>query len=623
MAVGGGYNKEVKVAAGCDPTTVLELVDSLYKKGSAARSQFLVKADRNERYFNGEQFQDINRLTGVLQDVPWQNFVPKVTHNLLRNLCLTWTSRLLRNRPSVSAYPHNAEVADIHSSQAAATIIEFFERENDIDEMMFDVLLRACFHGVGGVKLIFDPEEDQVTMDPITIFDFVMDPKEKVANAGWVVFEKFLEEDEANSLLRDANIKEKATTVEYYVGTNEYRQGVKVRELWYRPDYRIESGLYALVVSGHVVSAMDYPYIFSKLEEGEGSKESILPLALFVIDPRRGTCWGDTWMNDAVPIQRQINEVESTLTKLRRDTAGCKLVAPGVVADALDTNNQIIKLDDPQQAQIIRYMEPPRINSLLFADRDFLPKLLYDLAGLNELMVGAESAKSGQSAKTIAYLSELDAMKQAGTSRSIERFLLETWRKTLLLVRNFYTEPRLLTIIGEDNAIGHTSFIGTDIDGVGLRLEPRTGKARYTDYKRAEIVEQGQMGIRDQEEVRSAVETGVASPAEDQRQNGAMAQVVKAVLSGAEPYVDETVDPVFATEYLTNVLEVQRSLSAPERIILLLEQLVLVYRTLEQQANQPMMAPSPDAMGAQQAPAGPDQIPNPQGPPYPGGGLIQ
>jgi hypothetical protein len=603
-------DKEVKVGPTSDPITALQLMDDLYRLGDVARQTYLVKADRNERYIHGYQYEDINRLTGVLQDVPWQDYVPKVTVNLLRNLVLTWTSRILRNRPSVSAYPHNPEVSDALSADAAAQLIEYFEHEVNIDETMFDLVSSACAHGVGGVKLIYDPDTDNVDWDTVTIFDYVMDPKRKPEDQRWIIFEKFITEGEANMLLKEAGLKDAtASTVEYYVGPNETRSGVKVRELWYRPDPRIPEGIYALEVSGYITESMDYPYIFNRLEyPGDGKKESFLPIAFFTVDPVRGTCWGDTWVNDAVPTQRQINEVESTLTKLRRDTAGAKLIAPGNIANAIDTGNQILKIDDPLQAQMVRYMEPPRINNLLFQDRDILQRRLYDLAGLNELMVGAEAAKSGQSAKTIAYLSELDSMKQAGTARSIERFLLEAWKKTLVLVRNYYTEPRILSIVGEDNVLAQTSFIGTDIDGVGLRLEPREGAARYSAQKTQDLVDQAQLGVRDASEARSALEDGVVESAEDQRQNKQMAAVVKAVNQGADPFVDETVDPSFAIDYLTQAIMVKESTGGNETAVTTLKEILAVYEMFRQE------------MSAQQAQ---QQAPQPQGPPMPGQELIQ
>ena len=603
-------DKEVKVSSTSEPITALQLIDDLYRQGDVARKVYLIKADRNERYVHGDQYQDINRLTGVLQDVPWQDYVPKVTVNFLRNLVLTWTSRILRNRPSVSAYPHNPEVADELSAEAAAQLIEYFEHEINIDETMFDLVSRACAHGISGVKLVYDPDADIVDWDTVTIFDFVLDPQQKTEDQRWIIFEKFIPESEANMFLKEAGIKDaRASTVEYYVGPNETRSGVKVRELWYRPDPRIPKGLYCVEVSGYITDAMDYPYVFDRLEfPGDNKKVSFLPIAFFTVDPVRGTCWGDTWMNDAVPTQRQINEVESTLTKLRRDTAGAKLIAPGNIANAIDTGNQILKIDDPLQAQMVRYMEPPRINNLLFQDREILQKRLYDLAGLNELMVGAEAAKSGQSAKTIAYLSELDSMKQAGTARSIERFLLEAWQKTLVLVRNYYTEPRILSIVGENNVLAQTSFIGTDIDGVGLRLEPREGAARYTAQKTQDVVDQAQMGIRDASEAREFLQSGTLESPEDQRQAASMADVVKAVNQGADPFIDESVDPAFAIEYLGQAIAVKQSTSGNEKAVATLKEILAVYEMFQQE------------MSARQAE---QQAPQPQGPPMPGEQLIQ
>jgi len=605
----GSIDREVKVGPNCAATTVRQLIEELYEKGAIARNNYLVKADRNERFVHGEQYTDINRLTGVIQDVPWQDFVPKVTVNLLRNLVLTWTSRLLRNRPSVAAYPHNAEIADAQSADAALTIIEYLEHQYDIDEMMFDIVSRACAHGVGGVKLVYDPDDDNVSWDPVTIFDYVLDPKEHLHESQWIIFEKFIDENEANMLLREKGIPESATVEAYYVGPDQRREGVKVRELWYRPGPRIPEGLYSLEVSGYVVDAMDYPYIFNTREyPGDTRQDSFLPLSTFVVSTVRGTCWGDTWVNDAVPTQRQINEVESTLTKLRRDTAAAKLIAPGNIAEAIDTNNQILKIDDPMQAQMVRYMNPPQISPLLFADREELKKRLYDLAGLNELMVGAEAAKSGQSAKTIAYLSELDGMKQAGTARSIERFLLDAWRKTLVLVRNYYTEPRMLSIIGENNVLSQASFVGSDIDGVDIRLEPRDGSARYTATKRQDIIDQAQIGIRDQSEASAIMQTGIAENTEDQRQDKAMAELISTVMKGSDPYIDESIDPFFAHDYITEAIAIQEQTNGDKVKVEILKQIREVYTQFKEQ------------MAAQQAQ---QQAPQPQGIPMPGEELIQ
>ena len=87
-----------------------------------------------------------------------------------------------------------------------------------------------------------------------------------------------------------------------------------------------------------------------------------------------------------------------------------------------------------------------------------------------------------------------------------------------------------------------------------------------------------------------------------------MAAVVKAVNQGADPFVDETVDPSFAIDYLTQAIMVKESTSGNETAITTLKEILAVYEMFRQE------------MSAQQAQ---QQAPQPQGPPMPGQELIQ
>lgn len=551
-----GKDADIKTANKDDVITVRQLCDNLVELGQKSAYQFLAKAERNELFTNGDQYRDIDGRAFNLRDVPWNDDVPQVVHNLLRNLVLTWCQRLLQDRPAVMAYPNTSEERDIEGAKAAAAIIEYIEFENNIDTKMFDVLQMACAHGIGGIKCYYDPVSEEVKWDLVTIFDFYVDNVENPEESKWCVFQRYLDLYDAKSMLNKVGEDYDVQTTTYQVGDLESREGVQAYELWYRPDSRIPEGLYALIIDGHVVETMPYPYVFSHLENPDnGQTRSYLPLCMFKTGFLRGTIYGDTWMNDAVPIQRQINEIESVLVKLRRDTGACKLIAPGSVVDTWDESNALIKCDDPAKAAMIKYMDPPRINSLLFEDRDRLERRLYDIAGLNELLTGAEGAKSGTSAKQIAYISQLDNMKHAGTARHIEKFLLQLWRVTLHLTRKYYVYPRILRIIGESNQISGLYFAGSDIDGVDVRLQPRSGVERYAASKGETDIQRMQLKLEDPRKVAETSETGLEETQAEGRLKTEILDQARMALEGVPTQPLTNVNAAYASQILLSYLK--------------------------------------------------------------------
>ena len=602
-----GKDAQIKTTNDDDVITVRQLCENLVELGQKSAYQFLAKAERNELFTNGDQYRDLGGRAYDIRDIPWNDDVPQVVHNLLRNLVLTWCQRLLQDRPAVIAYPNSSEERDIEGAKAASALIEYIEFENNIDTKMFDVLQMACAHGIGGIKCYYDPVLDEIKWDLVTIFDFYIDNVENPQESKWVVFQRYLDLYDAKSMLKTVGADHDVQTTEYQVGDLETREGVKAYELWYRPDARIKNGLYALIVDGHVVESMDYPYVFPYLESPEnGQTRSYLPLCMFKTGFLRGTIYGDTWMNDAVPIQRQINEIESVLVKLRRDTGAVKLIAPGTVVETWDESNALIKCDDPQKAQMIRFMDPPRINGLLFEDRDRLEKRLYDVAGLNELLTGAEGAKSGTSAKQIAYISQLDNMKHAGTARHIEKFLLQLWRVTLHLTRKYYVYPRILRIVGESNQVAGLYFAGSDIDGVDVRLEPRSGIERYSATKGENAIQRMQQKLEDPKEVGETSVTGLDETMEEGQLKTQILQQAALSLEGYPTQPLTNVNAAYASQVLLSYIKAMED-QLDEQTAMPLIQLKQGYDQLAAvQAQQAQQAQAAQQQPGKQAP-GPAQ----------------
>ena len=146
-----------------EPLTVLTLLEELRGQGERAVDTFAIKAQRNELYVQGKQYLDIDTRSGAIDDLPpLAGNAPQIHHNLLRNLVLTWTQRLTSARPSATAFPATAEAEDMLAADTASKLIEHMENEFQVDEMLFDIVELACSHGIGGIKVFYDPLTEKI-----------------------------------------------------------------------------------------------------------------------------------------------------------------------------------------------------------------------------------------------------------------------------------------------------------------------------------------------------------------------------------------------------------------------------------------------------------------------------
>ena len=253
-------------------------------------------------------------------------------------------------------------------------------------------------------------------------------------------------------------------------------------------------------------------------------------------------------------------------------------------------------------------------SEMCIRDRDRLERRLYDIAGLNEVLTGAQSAKAGTSAKQIAYLSELDNMKLAGTARNVEKFIIALFRKTLHLVRNYYTYPRIVRIVGANNTISSMYFMGSDIDGVDVRLEPQAGSQRYSAQKAADIVEGAQLGVEDPATLQERGKTGFDETSEQAQLKVQVINQADAAMNGNMTQAMTNVNPAYASQVLTEYMGALQGQVSQEQIMYVAQLKQMYDQLAAQQAQQAQMMQQQQQQQQGGQPQQPQQQPLPQGP---------
>lgn len=546
---------------------VRELASELLKDGESGQISYHVIAERNENWAEGRQFVDIGQRSQTIVDLDWHPDLPKIVQNHLRNLVNTYSARLMEDRPDATAWPTSNEPRSRASAEIARRFIEYFAKEIQLDQLMDDQARIGTIHAVAGFKICYSPAADRVEWSPVSIYDFLIDPSAKdYRDAKWVLFRTHVDPYQAEAELRAAGIEDDPPVQSVKVNGQEEVDATEVIEVWHKPNARLPEGLFAKLIGKHVLAAKPYPYTFANLENPSAPPESVLPLVYFKIDSKRGTPYADTWLSDVIGEQRLLNENEAMLHRIKKETAMVKMaVEDKAVLQQLTNNSQVLVSQGGLAAN--GYMAPPQINSLLFADRDFHFKRMFELAGLNEQLAGVENIKSGTSAKHLAYLNKLDSQKHSRTRKSIEQMLINAWKLTLQLVQHYYLDERIMRITA-DEGFSTLAFKGADIQGITIDLQPAPGLNRMAASQIAEAEADVEAGIRQPGEIAGIRESGFAEPAAVANTKRIVRLEIAAMLKGAPaPQIDPfLLAPVAAQEALDVAALLRDQGIAPELI---------------------------------------------------------
>lgn len=453
-------------------------------------------AQVNERFCMGDQWGTTTWSAGgqtVIRDAWFDSEgVPRVYINHLNNLHLTWSSLLTYGRNSVMAVPATDEPEDTYRSRVAQRVVEYLTSELDTKNKVHQSVQFASQHGTAGLKIVYDANKDAVQWEPLTLFSYCIDPVADYHNAKWVIFERYLNLEEAEGLFERAQIQKSPTQAKYRNSAGDELEGVQAYEYWQKPCKEYPEGFYGFVIDGELVEYMPFPYVF---ENDSDEPEYLLPLVLMKVRNVRDSAYGGTNLTDCVPLQRAHNEVNARILKIVRQTSNPQLIVPKELVESIDlTRSNVLAFDRNQTeaSREIRYTQPPEISKALYDLRDFYEAAMGKVIGLNEITAGTQTRSI--SGRAIDNIVQLDAQKNADASKSLEQMVIDAFRLTLALIQRFYTEPRKVKIAGADGA-DILMFSGADIQGVDIRLEPASELEQLDRVKGQDVAEKMQQGL--------------------------------------------------------------------------------------------------------------------------------
>lgn len=578
--------------------TVRDLLEEMIDKSRVWESRQFPIAVLNERFLEGQQLYEVRdgKLEDVAEGRGWPSGVPIVIRNLLRNLGLTWAARVTKDDPSAKAWAHEASGNDAASADVANDLIEYFRNLHRERQMMARAAWLAEAHSCVASYVTWDPARGpraprfvdgsggdllgDVHEELITILEYGTDGSEDIDDAQWCFIRRYIDKWAARARLVAVGVDDmpEAETYQSVWGADEV--GVPVFEIWHKPSGRIPNGLFALVIGGHVVESMDFPYAHGEL-----------PLSVWKIGSKSKCPYGSTHVSDAVPLQSALNKLHGILSLITsRSARWMKVLAPKSIAELWDGDMQVLESADPNELDHVRIITPPPPPPLLLSQIEEHERMIGLVFGVNEAVVGSD-ASATKNARHLAYISELDAQKLSEARRNLEAWRLRAVRQKLRLVQQYVEAERVVNVVSPDGMAKAVRFVGANLEGVDVILEPAPAQTRASQAVEAERA--AAAGFEDPMRARELRQTGLGETGYEALARRVVRMQAEQAMLGQPVQADPSVPPAIALEELTMALE--QAGDAPA-----LMQLIAAYQQMAAQAGQPATGQLEEVNPAQQ-----------------------
>lgn len=401
----------------------------------------------------------------------------RIPVNKIGGIVEHFIARLTKNAPEPQCRPVSDDDNDVGSAKAGTRILlhelHRLEWETVIVNLYFWIvpLAFAYLHPVwnpkggktAGTVEGEDVMEGEIELDIVPSFELSVDPNGlDMHRANWCVRTKTMTKeavwemwgvecegsaDAERSLSEDVYALVNATDAR----RDDASQNVRVHQMWMKPCRAAPKGMVITWTGMQVLeAAKPFPY-----------KHGRLPFVQWDLLPGIGTREGRTWVTDLIPMQADYNDARSREAAIRRTLVPKLTYVNGSInPKALNSRVEAVGYnaigerpiwDIPDSGWMSQYEA-----SMARADQE-----MGERAGQTDS--GSQPGSASMPAAAILALQEADDTKLAVSAKLLSRALAETGWQMLQLVRQYWTEDRLVRTWSEAGTLEVAQFSGSDV----------------------------------------------------------------------------------------------------------------------------------------------------------------
>lgn len=543
--------------------------------------------------------------SSIVNAMPWigaQKYgatSPIIRNNKLQNPVQMLIARLAAKAPALVAYPRTPTPQRVAAAAVANDLLRFVRSTNGYPNNWKGFIKNALTGGSAAMKVVIDPDTEEVKWIPITVHDFLIDDRDKIEDSKWVAFKTFLDMEDLAALLRGTGIQTDDVSETVVLDNNRKREGAWAWEVWVRPCHSYPKGLWLQVVGDHVVRRHlvadclektaegvfrktgqtktftslreytkacadgaytdvrdEYPYIFDDITPtGKVVSVSVLPIAIFPFYKNKDTLIGESPLWQALPDQDMINTIDGMFVTLAQKYRGALQILPKELENQIQERSEDFEVYAVQLAFEPRYVMPPPVSPVWMSLKSEAIQNIADKLGVGGQLSGAEKIASTTSARKIAYLAELDEQKQVEPMGLLIDCIIRISRITLMLIQKYW-DVQQITAVSSKNAIEAWSFDTADLIGMDIIENPEAGTVDSPIEQQAIVEEDAAAGRISPTQVRESRETGSQMSIAEEEARRTLSGWIEDIANNRQPIVDDEIDPALMVGILDETISV-------------------------------------------------------------------
>ena len=466
-----------------------------FERRKAERRPFELQWRLNQNFLAGNQYCDIDAVTGDLIEVPpVYDWMSAEVYNHLAPIVTTRLAKLGRVQPGLSVRPATSDNADQASAALSSQLLKGFAAAKDLNrlireaeswcEMCGTVLLKSVWDRRGGRVLgsvngnVIREGDLQVSVVPA--FEFYPDSitRRDIDECQSVIHAKAYTVDEIYRIWGE-HIDGK--TVDVFTvdntglaaGGTGYNPGYQtvlrgemenaeiVIEYMERPSPELPEGRMAVVAGDRLLHLGPLPWRVG--EYGERG----LPYAKMICEPNPGYFFGTSVLERCIPIQRAYNAVQNRIHEyIARATIGVLIAPEGSIV-----NDELLEMGIPPGstieitpgAEMPKWLDSPNVPQALLAERESLENQFILISGTSEFSRNSDMPSSQMSGVALEILKEQDDTRLSMTAENVRDMARQAGVIWLRLLRQFATGARIARLGGENNDVRMIMWRASDL----------------------------------------------------------------------------------------------------------------------------------------------------------------
>ena len=450
----------------------------------------------NLAFFLGEHWIKYSEIEKkLITPKPKEKARVRLKSNHVASMILTLLAKMTANEPAMGVIPNTESLEDKQAARLGNQIMKWLWKHIEMPDLIEELVQTLLIFGMDYLKVWWDPlaeesfsiqsldqlgkpfEEEihlgQVASEVVPPFALAIDPLARTfRQAKWVIQSSIRSVEEVLMRTGKKVEPEKVSTpiesklLSLYSGLqgkelpSEVENATSWKEYWDAPSDKFKSGRLAIVAGGELVYGGENPY-------------SRIPFFPFPMIRVPGRVLGKSLIEDVIPLQKGYNRSISIIVENMNKMAKLKWMVPrkSVSEGALtDESGEVVEYlpiggQKPEQSQV-----NPLPQYVIYVLEKYL-KDMEDLMGVHEV---SRSRPPGgvRAGVALAYLREGDDSRIGPVVRRIDQGLEQAASFMLELVGKYYTEPRLIRLVGKEQAVEVRNFKGADLkNNYDVRIE--------------------------------------------------------------------------------------------------------------------------------------------------------